>query len=217
MGATILSEPVVIVQQAWRGGSHPEYDLFDQNWAALGTSRRAKPTSLLKKIGRILDSDLFPGAFHVVDTRGTLVLSILLASEWGQVMIVKDGDGNPIGKAIETKSGFKPRFDLDIADEFVGTLEIEDWKQRGATVRNAAGAEVARIRTITPNTEYYGSGHGGGYFLQFVETVPDPVRRLIVASTIALQAAVSSESTDSTFSVSWSLPKRSRAKSRPES
>ncbi len=217
MGGTIFTEPVIIVQQVWRGGSHPEYDLFDQNWAPLGTSRRAKPTSLLKKIGRILDSDLFPGAFQVLDTTGTLVLSILLASERGPVMIVKDGDGAPIGKAIETKSGLKPQFDLDIADAFVGTLGFEDWKQRGATVRNDAGAEVARIRTITSTTEYYGPGHGGGYFLQFVETVPDPVHRLIVACTIALQAAVSSESMDSTFSVTWSLPKRSRAKNHPES
>ena len=217
MSGTILTEPVIIVQQVWRGGSRPDYDLFDQNWAELGVARRAKPRGW-KQIIRAAMPLTGPTPFHVVETNGTLVLDILLTSErGGQVILLRDADGNLIGKGIRTKSGMKPQFDLDIAGQFVGTLEIEDWRQRGGVVRDEAGTEIAQLRTITPDTPYYVEADTDGYFLTIHGPVPDPLRRVVVGCAVVLQAAITTESFDSAFDVTWSLPKKSRAKHRSDS
>ena len=213
MSGMMFTEPVIIVQQVWRGRQWPDYDLFNQNWAELGTARRAKPGGW-KRIVRAFESSAFPGSFHVVETNGTLVLDVLLASEWGQVMLLRDADGNLIGKGIRTKSGMKPQFDLDIGGQLVGTLEIEDWRQRGGVVRDEAGTEIAQLRTITPDTPYHVAPGTQGYFLKIHEPLADPLRRVVVGCAIVLQAAISTESFDSAFDVTWSLPKKSRAKHR---
>ncbi len=212
---TILTEPVIIVEQVWRGGAWPEYDLYDQNWARLGKAFRQRPRGLVKRMARlVLDSRMFPGPLHVVDPNGTVVFDVLLASEWGQVILVRDAEGNLLGKGIRTKSGFKPQFDLDIGGQFVGTMGIEDWRQRGGVVKDEWGREVAELRTITPETPYPVSPDSEGYYLKVREPLKEPLRRLVVACAIVLQAAVTSESIDSTFEITWSLPKRSRARNR---
>lgn len=213
MSGRILSEPVIIVQQVWRRGHWPDYDLFDQNWAALGTARRSRPGGW-RRVVRAFESSAFPGSIHVVETDGTLVLDILFASEWGQVILVRDAGLNLIGKGIRTKSGTKPQFDLDIGGQFVGALEIADWRQRGGVVTDEAGTEIAQLRTITPDSPYHVAPDTQGYFLKIHAPLADPLHRVVVGCAIVLQAAVSTESFDSAFDVTWSLPKKSRAKYR---
>ncbi len=203
MSRTIFTEEVLVVIQEWRGGSRPEYDLFDQHWRQIGVARRAAPGGL-KKVWNALDGDSAPGPLQVVDMRGTLLLTTARGWERGRpVALIRDGNGREIGKVIRMRGILKPEFDLEHGGRRIRSVKFADRRQRVANVSDAGGTAVGEIRTITKDTPLPLPEGTEGYYLKTHVSLTEPLRSLVIACTVALQSLVSTESMTASFSVTF--------------
>ncbi len=99
------------------------------------------------------------------------------------VMFIRDPEGQHLGEAVKTKGLVKARYELRHGERTVGAIEVLDWRERGVRIEDRAGAELASIRTVDD-----------GYSLRVHRPIEEPLRSLVIASTMPLQAAIGDES-----------------------
>jgi hypothetical protein len=76
----------------------------------------------------------------------------------------------------------KERYELRAGGQTVGAIQVLDWRQRGVRIEDHAGAELAAIRTFDDE-----------YSMRLHRPMEEPLRSLVVASAVALQAAIGDE------------------------
>ena len=184
LGRSILTEPVLVVRQEWADLGEVGYEVLDERRVRLATGRylpKDAVTSLLRSYG------LRPwtaAALEVVDDQERTILTVAFPGMRGRaVMLVQDGEGHPLGTAVKTKGYAKVRYELRHRDKVVGAIQVLDWRERGVRVEDDRGSEVAVIETTKD-----------GYQLAIGRPLKEPLRSLLVASTVALRAAIGDES-----------------------
>lgn len=205
MNRTLFMEQVIIVVQEFRGGTHPEYDLFDQSWTQVGTARRGG--SMARKILGHLNDDVKPGPLEVRDMTGTLLLSARQHFERSRpVVLLQDGAGGEVGKAVRMRGILKPEFDLVHGDRRIGAVKAADRRQRVVNVVDEAGRAVAEVVTMTEDTPVRHPTGTDGYYVKLHHDPPEPLRTLVIGFGIVLQSAIGSESIGETAVTFPGLP-----------
>lgn len=181
---SILAEQVLVVRQVWETPGHVEYHVFDE------TERRIATADYLPEdqVTAVLDAyRLRPGtaaALRVVDSQGSHLFTVAFPGMRGRaVMLIRDGEGRHLGEAVKTKGYRKVRYELRHHERVVGAIQVLDWRQRGVRVEDGQNEQVASIRTIDDR-----------YSLHVERPLAEPLLSLVIASTVALQAAIGDES-----------------------
>jgi len=169
--------------------SRVEYHVCDEHGRPLATAAYLPK----EEVAAVLDTyGLRPwtaAVLRIVDGDGRALLTVAFPGMRGRaVMLVRDGAGEHLGEAVKTKGYVKVRYELRHGGRLIGAIQVEDWRERGARVEDAHGASVASIRTT-----------GEGYRVVIERPLAEPLRSLLFACCVALQAAIGEESRPGTY------------------
>lgn len=192
----------MIVRQEWRGGRRPEYDVFDPSWSIVAQARYRSPevaTALLRELGiPVRSADLLQ--IHGPD--GTLLFSTLFPGNRARtVILVHDGDGTRVGEALKTKGQRKVHYELRYRGRLTGAIEVQDWRQSSVRITGPDGVEVAEARTVSADAPFEVPPGTDGHYVRMLREVDEPLRSMVVACGVVLQAAIGEESRDSSITV----------------
>jgi hypothetical protein len=183
-GQSILTEPVLVVRQVWGTPGHVEYQVFDETKRRMATAGYLPEDQLTALLDAYRLRPATAAALRVVDSQGSHLFTVAFPGMRGRaVMLIRDGEGRHLGEAVKTKGYRKVRYELRHQEQVVGAIQVLDWRQRGVRVEAGNDEQVASIRTIDD-----------GYLLHVERPIADPLRSLVIASTVALQAAIGDES-----------------------
>lgn len=197
-GPALLREPVLIVRQEWRIRLRPpDYDVFDRNWKRVATAQYAPKDEVRSVLAAYGLSHRTAHALRVSDTGGVAVLTVVFPGFRARgIMLIQDAEGQPVGEAVKTKGFQRVRFELTSGGRRVGVVQAMDLGQRWVSVTDDTGEEVARIRTGWEGAPFTAPGRADGYWLEVIRPPAEPLRSLVVAVTVTMQAAVGAESRD---------------------
>ena len=190
----LLAEPILIVRRDPRKGQRPEYRVFDRDERLVGRGVYVPDDEVAAELARYGLGHRTAAALRVADVHGATVFTVAFPG-WRarSVLLISDAKGQEVGEAIKTKGVWRVSYELRHATRRVGAIQVMDRRQRRVVVTDDAGAEVAVARTITDETPFTVTGDGDGYYVEIHPSCPQPLRSLVVASSVALQAAIGSE------------------------
>jgi hypothetical protein len=175
---------MLVVRQVWDTPSGVEYHVFDERRNQLATAAYVPKDEVARLLSTYRLRPWTADALRVADTGGGVIFTVAFPGMRARaVMLIRDGSGQHLGEAVKTRGLRKVRYELRHQDRVVGAIEVLDWRQRGVRVEDGDGVEVASIRTVDE-----------GYSLHVERPLAEPLRSLVIASTVALQAAIGDES-----------------------
>ena len=190
----LLAEPILVVRRDPRKGERPEYRVFDRDERLIGRGVYVPDEEVGAELARYGLGHRTAAALRVVDVDGATVFTVAFPGWRARtVLLISDAHGNEVGEAIRTKGLRRVTYEIRHAKRRVGVIQVMDRRQREVVVTDDAGAEVAVVRTITDETPFTVTGDADGYYVEIHPTCPQPLRSLVVATSVALQAAIGSE------------------------
>ena len=181
---SILTEPMLVIRQVWGTPGQVEYHVFDATETCMATAGYLPEDQVISLLGAYRLRPRTADALRVVDTLGRDLFTVAFPGMRNRaVMLIRDGEGRHLGEAVKTKGFRKMRYELRHEEQMVGAIQVLDWRQRGVRVEDGHGEQVASIRTVDQ-----------GCSLQVERPLAEPLRSLVIASTVALQAAIGDES-----------------------
>ena len=190
----LLTEPILVVRRQPQRGRRPEYGVFDPagRHVAQGVYvSQAEIRPLMRSHGL---RHWTAAALRIVDTHGGTVFVVVFPGWRGRaVLLISDSEGQAVGRAVKTKGFLRTTYQLELGERPAGAIRVVDRRQRKVVVTDATGVEVAVIRTETPETPSDVDDAGEAYTLQIHASLQEPLRSLVVASGVGLQAAIGSE------------------------
>jgi uncharacterized protein YxjI len=125
-----------------------EFAILDDEGNQIGMVRQEGQSSL-KKVARFVSSldQFMTHTLAVYDGAGAKVVELTRPRKvFRSTVVVKDGQDREIGKIVQKNIVGKIRFDLqDAHGGDLGSLNGENWRAWNFSIRDASGAEVARI------------------------------------------------------------------------
>jgi uncharacterized protein YxjI len=125
-----------------------EFAILDDEGNQIGMVRQEGQSSL-KKVARFVSSldQFMTHTIAVYDGAGAKVVELTRPRKvFRSTVVVKDGQDREIGKIVQKNIVGKIRFDLqDAHGGDLGSLNGENWRAWNFSIRDASGAEVARI------------------------------------------------------------------------
>jgi hypothetical protein len=183
-GQSILTEPVLVIRQVWETPGQVRYYVFDETEKRMATAGYLPEDQVTALLDAYRLRPATAAALRVVDSQGSHLFTVAFPGMRGRaVMLIRDGEGRHLGEAVKTKGYRKVRYELRHQEQVVGAIQVLDWRQRGVRVEAGNDEQVASIRTIDE-----------GYSLHVERPLAEPLRSLVIASTVALQAAIGDES-----------------------
>jgi hypothetical protein len=183
-GPSIFGEPVLTVSLHWPAAGGMEYQVFDGRRSLLATGRYLPEDQVAQLLRSYRLRPQTAAALQIVDAESRDLFTVVFPGMRARtVMFIRDRDGRHVGEAVKTKGLRKARYELRHEDQTLGAIQVLDWRQRGVRVEDRTGAELGSIRTIDD-----------GYALRIHRPMEEPLRSLVIASTVALQAAIGDES-----------------------
>lgn len=196
-GGTIFTEPVLVVnQKAKLIEVNNEYAIYDQNGSQIGAVRQVGQ-STAKKVIRVLTSydQFMTHKLQVVDMHGNVLLALTRpAKVLKSRVIVQDGHGQEIGQITQQNAIGKIRFNLEAAGQVHGSINAENWRAWNFNIQDAAGAEVARITKTWEGLAKTMFTTADNFVVQIHRPMEDPLRSLVVASSLAVDTALKQDS-----------------------
>ncbi len=197
-GGSIFEEPVLVVnQKAKLIEVNNEYAIYDQHGTQIGAVRQVGQ-SMAKKVLRVVASvdQFMTHKLQIVDTTGRVLLALtrpakLLRSK----VLLQDGQGNDLGAILQRNAIGKIRFDLvDAAGVTQGAINAENWRAWNFNVTDASGTEVARITKTWEGLAKTMFTTADNYVVQIHRQLEEPLRSLVVASSLAVDTALKQDS-----------------------
>jgi uncharacterized protein YxjI len=196
-GGTIFTEPILVVnQKAKLIEVTNEYAIFDQAGTPLGAVREVGQ-SKAKKVLRVLTSvdQFLTHKLQVVDTNGQVLLALTRPAKLVKSkVIVEDGQGNELGTIVQQNAIGKIRFNLDAGGQTHGSINAENWRAWNFNVLDAQGVEVARITKTWEGLAKTMFTTADNYVVQIHRPLEEPLRSLVVASSLAVDTALKQDS-----------------------
>ncbi len=181
---SILTEPVLVIRQVRGTPGQVEYHVFDETETRMATAGYLPEDQVTSLLGAYRLRPWTGDALRVVDALGRDLFTVVFPGMRNRaVMLIRDGEGRHLGEAVKTKGYRRVRYELRHEEQMVGAIQVLDWRQRGVRVEDGHDVQVASIRTIDE-----------GYSLHVERPLAEPLRSLVIASTVALQAAIGEES-----------------------
>lgn len=181
---SILTEPVLVIRQVWDTPGQVEYHVFNETETRMATAGYLPEDQVTSLLGAYRLRPRTADALRVVDAQSRDLFTVAFPGMRNRaVMLIRDGEGRHLGEAVKTKGYRRMRYELRHEEQMVGAIQVLDWRQRGVRVEDGHGEQVASIRTVDQ-----------GCSLQVERPLAEPLRSLVIASTVALQAAIGDES-----------------------
>ncbi len=196
-GGTIFTEPVLVVnQKAKLIEVNNEYAIYDQSARQIGAVRQVGQ-SAVKKVLRVLGSydQFFTHKLQVVDMNGNVLLALTRpAKVLKSRVIVQDGTGNELGQITQQNAIGKIRFNLEAGGQVHGSVNAENWRAWNFNIQDAEGTEVARITKTFEGVAKTLFTTADNYVVTIHRPLPEPLRTLVVASSLAVDTALKQDS-----------------------
>jgi uncharacterized protein YxjI len=196
-GGTIFTEPVLVVnQKAKLIEVNNEYAIYDQNGVQIGAVRQVGQ-SAAKKVIRVLTSydQFMTHKLQVVDMQGNVLLALTRpAKVLKSRVIVQDGHGRDVGEIVQQNSIGKIRFNLEAGGHTYGSINAENWRAWNFSVQDDAGTELARITKTWEGLAKTVFTTADNFVVQIHRPLEEPLRTLVVASSLAVDTALKQDS-----------------------
>jgi uncharacterized protein YxjI len=196
-GGTVFTEPVLVVnQKAKLIEVNNEYAIFDQNGAQIGAVRQVGQ-SKAKKVLRVLTSvdQFLTHKLEIVDQHGQVQLALTRPAKLVKSkVIVQDAQGGELGQIVQQNAIGKIRFGLEANGQVHGTIAAENWRAWNFSITDAAGEEVARITKTWEGLAKTMFTTADNYVVQIHRPLAEPLRSLVVASSLAVDTALKQDS-----------------------
>ncbi len=196
-GGTIFTEPVLVVnQKAKLIEVNNEYAIYDQNGTQIGAVRQVGQSTAKKLLRIVASVDQFlTHKLQVVDTTGRVLLALTRpAKVLKSRVLVEDGQGNEVGAIVQQNAIGKIRFNLEADGEVLGSINAENWRAWNFKVSDASGTEVARITKTWEGLAKTMFTTADNFVVQIHAPLEDPLRSLVVASSLAVDTALKQDS-----------------------
>jgi len=196
-GGSIFTEPVLVVnQKAKLIEVNNEYAIYDQNGLQIGAVRQVGQ-SMAKKVIRVLGSydQFFTHKLQVVDMQGNVLLALTRPAKLMKSrVIVQDGHGNEVGAVVQQNAIGKIRFNLEAGGRTYGSINAENWRAWNFNIADEHGTEVARITKTWEGLAKTVFTTADNFVVQIHRPLDDPLRTLVVASSLAVDTALKQDS-----------------------
>lgn len=196
-GGSIFTEPVLVVnQKAKLIEVNNEYAIYDQNGVQIGAVRQVGQ-SMAKKVIRVLGSydQFMTHKLQVVDMQGTVLLALTRPAKLVKSkVIVQDGHGNEVGTIVQQNAIGKIRFSLEAGGRAYGSINAENWRAWNFNVRDSDDVEVARVTKTWEGLAKTVFTTADNFVVQIHRPLEEPLRTLVVASSLAIDTALKQDS-----------------------
>jgi uncharacterized protein YxjI len=175
-----------------------EYEILDENGAALGSIRQEGQSKARKLLRLVSSIDQFLTIrLAVYDASGGKVLELVRPAKIMKSTVeVHDASDTLVGKIVQENVVGKKRFRLaGAADEIVGTIDAENWRSWNFAIHDAAGTEVGRITKQWAGILREGFTTADTYLLQISGSVTPTMRTLMVGSAAGIDTALKQDDT----------------------
>lgn len=196
-GGTIFTEPVLVVnQKAKLIEINNEYAIYDQGGNQIGAVRQVGQNAAKKVLRALTSVDQFmTHKLQIVDAQGNVQLALtrpakLLKSK----VLVQDGAGRDIGAVVQQNAIGKIRFGLEVNGQNLGTISAENWRAWNFSITDASGTEIARITKTWEGMAKTMFTTADNYVVQIHQQLEEPLRSLVVASSLAVDTALKQDS-----------------------
>jgi uncharacterized protein YxjI len=192
-GGTIFTEPVLVVnQKAKLIEVNNEYAIFDQHGTQLGAVRQVGQSTAKKALRMISSVDQFlTHKLQVVDVQGNVHLTLTRpAKVMKSKIIIQDASGTEVGQIVQQNMVGKIRFGLEAGGHTYGTIRGENWRAWDFRVEDHTGEEIARITKTWAGLATTVFTTADNFVVQIHRPLEDPLRTLVVASSLAVDTAL---------------------------
>lgn len=190
----LVDEPILVVRREPQKGRRPEYGVSDRHGRSVARGAYLPDAELEPLMKRYGLRHRTAAALRIVDAAGDTVFVVAFPGWRGRaVALISDGEGQEVGRAIKTKGFLRMTYELQHANRRIGAIQVADRRQRKVVFVDATAGEAAVARTLTEAAPVTVTGDGDGYYLQIHAPLPEPLRSVVVACGIALQATIGSE------------------------
>ena len=196
-GGTLFTEPVLVVnQKAKIIEVNNEYAVYDQAGRQIGAVREVGQ-STVKKVARVLTSldQYMTHKLQVVDMNGNVLLALTRPAKFVKSrVIVQDGSGVEIGAIVQQNAFGKIKFGLESNGVPVGSMNAENWRAWNFAIADESGTEVARITKTWEGVAKTMFTTADNYVVKIHRPLQEPLRSLVVASSLAVDTALKQDS-----------------------
>jgi uncharacterized protein YxjI len=180
-------ERLVFNQKAKLIELNTEFTIRDTQGNQVGMIRQ-EGQSTVKKLARLVSSldQFMTHTLTVFDDQNVRVVELTRPRKiMKSTVVVKDGNGADVGSIVQRNMIGKIRFGLEDAQGAeVGSLNAENWRAWNFSIRDAAGAEVARITKTWEGLAKTLFTTADDYLLE-VSGTPAPVLRTLILACAA--------------------------------
>jgi uncharacterized protein YxjI len=196
-GTDLLSQQLFVVnQKAKLIEVNNEYAIFDREGRQIGSVRQVGQ-STLKKIARVVSSldQFFTHHLQVVDAANNVVLTLTRPAKFVKSkVLVADSSGNEIGQVVQNNVFGKINFGLIAGGVEVGSINAENWRAWNFNIKDAQGAEVARVTKTFEGVLKTAFTTADNYVVQVNRELADPLRQMVVAAALSIDTALKQDS-----------------------
>ena len=189
----ILDEPVLVVnQKAKLIEVHNEFAIYDQYGRQLGAVRQVGQNTAKKVIRLATSFDQYmTHKLQVVDMTGTVLLALTRPAKLMKSrVVVEDGAGRPIGEVVQQNVFGKIKFEMVTGGMPQGSINAENWRAWNFNITDAQGNEVARVTKTWEGVAKTMFTTADNYVIQIHRKLSDPLRSLVVASSLCIDTAL---------------------------
>ena len=196
-GGTILSEPVLVVnQKAKLIELNNQYSVFDQNGQQLATVNQVGQSAVKKAMRLVSSLDQFmTHQLEISDMSGQVVMRLTRPRKIVKsTVIVESPNGAEVGRIVQQKAIGKINFGLESAGQTLGSIKAENWRAWNFRIEDANGVEVARISKTFEGFAKTMFTTADNYVVQIHQRMAEPLNSLIVASALSIDTALKQDS-----------------------
>jgi uncharacterized protein YxjI len=194
----LFTEPVLVVnQKAKLIELTNEYAVCNEAGEQLGAVRQVGQSKARKVLRALTSVDQFlTTKLEVVDADGVVQLALTRPAKLVKSrVLVHSGDGRDLGSIVQQNAIGKIRFDLiDANGQTHGTIAAENWRAWNFSITDAQGVEVARITKTWEGLAKTMFTTADNYVVQIHSPLSEPLRSLVVASSLAVDTALKQDS-----------------------
>lgn len=194
---SMLTEPILVVnQKAKLFETAAEHEVFDQHGNLIGYVAEVGQSSL--KVAARFVSRLDQFMTHQFEVRDANQQPILVLKRPRKFMKSKfeitKPDGSAFGDVKQKNVIGKIRFELEAGGQVYGTIKAENWRQWNFHVIDTNDKEVAKITKTLAGLGVEIFTTADNYVIEIDESVPEPLRSLIVISSLCIDTALKQDS-----------------------
>lgn len=192
-GGTLFTEPVLVVNQKTKLIELTnEYSVFDASGKRLGAVRQTGQ-SILTKAARLFTSldQFLTHTLEIADASGATQLTLTRpAKVFKSTVVVQRPDGTEVGRVVQENMIGRIRFRIEADGQRLGSIQGENWIAWNFAIKDANDGEIGRITKTFEGIARTAFTTADHYVVQIHKQLPEPLRSLVVASALCVDAAL---------------------------